>query len=211
MSLRRYNIFTSKGDIIVLQVRIDDETKNKASEVLNNIGIDLSTAVRIFLIKCIAVGGLPFEMNINNSSIRALAALDRMGQKSKELGNDKLTLDEINQIIDDVRKEPNWETTKAILETIEMERNPDKYKSYDSVNKFLEDLKHDSLIEQEVTGVEELAGIIASTGGNGKVSPENQKIIHLYAIGDIDYETAVFAIKRNFKKGNQRFYYFKSS
>ena len=39
--------------------------------------------------------------------------------------------------------------------------------------------------------------IIESTGGNGVVSEKNQKIIHLYALGEIDYETAVFAIKRN--------------
>ena len=47
------------------------------------------------------------------------------------------------------------------------------------------------------TEIESLARIIESTGGNGKVSEKNQKIIHLFAIGDIDYETAVFAIKRN--------------
>ncbi len=50
------------------------------------------------------------------------------------------------------------------------------------------------------TQVEALARIIESTGGNCKVSEENQKIIHLFANGDIDYETAVLAIKRNFSK-----------
>ena len=89
----------------MLQVRVDDETKNKASEIFNALGIDLSTAVRIFLLKCIAVGGLPFEMNINSSTVNALAALERMGQKSKELGNDQLTLEEINEIIAEVRSE----------------------------------------------------------------------------------------------------------
>jgi len=48
------------------------------------------------------------------------------------------------------------------------------------------------------TEAEALAKIIELTGGNGEVSKENQKIIHLYSIGDIDYETAVFAIKRSF-------------
>ncbi len=46
--------------------------------------------------------------------------------------------------------------------------------------------------------VEALARIIESTGGNGKINEKNKKIIHLYSIGDIDYETAVFAIKRSF-------------
>ena len=48
------------------------------------------------------------------------------------------------------------------------------------------------------TEVEKLARIIESTGGKGKVSEKNKKIIHLFSIGDIDYETAVFAIKRSF-------------
>ena len=89
----------------MLQVRIDDETKNKANALFNEMGIDLSTAVRIFIKKCLAVGGLPFEMSINNSTVKALQSLERMGQRSKELGNDKLTLDEINEIIDKARKE----------------------------------------------------------------------------------------------------------
>lgn len=87
----------------MLQVRIDDEIKNKASEIFNALGIDLSTAVRIFLLKSIAEGGIPFEMNINSSGMKAMAAMERMGQKSKELGNDKMTLDEINEIIKETR------------------------------------------------------------------------------------------------------------
>lgn len=43
-----------------------------------------------------------------------------------------------------------------------------------------------------------LAKIIESTGGNGKVSEENKHILNLYASGQIDYETAILAIKRSF-------------
>ena len=88
----------------VLQVRIDDDLKSRASALFNELGIDLSTAVRIFFMKCLAVGGLPFEMNVNNTTIKFLAALESMGRTSKELGNDKMTLDQINEIIDKTRK-----------------------------------------------------------------------------------------------------------
>ena len=87
----------------MLQVRIDDDIKNKASEIFNALGIDLSTAVRIFLLKSIAEGGIPFEMNINSSGAKAMAAMERMGQRSKELGNDKMTLDDINEAIKETR------------------------------------------------------------------------------------------------------------
>ena len=88
----------------MLQVRIDDELKSKASALFNELGIDLSTAVRIFFMKCLAVGGLPFEMNVNNTTIKFLAALESMGKTSKELGSDKMTLDQINEIIDKTRR-----------------------------------------------------------------------------------------------------------
>ena len=89
----------------MLQVRVDDDTKRRASLIYTAMGIDLSTAVRIFLLKTIAVGGLPFEMNLSESAIKALISLESMGQRSKELGNDKLTLEEINAIIDETRKD----------------------------------------------------------------------------------------------------------
>lgn len=53
-------------------------------------------------------------------------------------------------------------------------------------------------VHDKMTDEESLAKIIESTGGNGKVSESNQKIIHLFSTGQIDYETAVFAIKRSF-------------
>ena len=49
-------------------------------------------------------------------------------------------------------------------------------------------------IENE-TNAEQLAYIINSVDG-GEVPPEAKKIIHLYSKGDIDIETAKFAIGR---------------
>lgn len=95
----------------MLQVRIDDDLKNRASALFNELGIDLSTAVRIFFMKCLAVGGLPFEMNVNNTTIKFLAALESAGKTSKELGNDKMTLDQINEIIDKTRRGEEWNIT----------------------------------------------------------------------------------------------------
>lgn len=43
-----------------LQIRIDDEMKNKAAELYDSMGLDLSSAVRMFLKKSISVNGIPF-------------------------------------------------------------------------------------------------------------------------------------------------------
>ena len=58
----------------------------------------------------------------------------------------------------------------------------------------------DRLAEDNETETERLAYIIGSTGGNGALSPEAKRIIHLYCLHIIDYETACFALKRSFKK-----------
>lgn len=47
----------------VLQIRVDEELKNNANMVLEDIGLDLSTAIRMFLNKTVILNGLPFEIN----------------------------------------------------------------------------------------------------------------------------------------------------
>ena len=43
----------------LVQVRIDDELKNQATAVYDALGIDLSTAVRMFLKRSVMVNGVP--------------------------------------------------------------------------------------------------------------------------------------------------------
>ena len=47
----------------VLQIRVDEELKNNANMVFEDIGLDLSTAIRMFLNKAVTLNGLPFEIN----------------------------------------------------------------------------------------------------------------------------------------------------
>ena len=48
----------------LVQVRIDDELKNQATAVYDALGIDLSTAVRMFLKRSVMVNGVPFNMTL---------------------------------------------------------------------------------------------------------------------------------------------------
>lgn len=45
-----------------LQVRIDDELKEEVDKVLNEIGLDTTTAVRIFLKKVVRDQAIPFPV-----------------------------------------------------------------------------------------------------------------------------------------------------
>ena len=89
----------------VLQVRVDEELKNQAAEILDTIGIDLSTAVRMFLKKVIIERGIPFDTRIDESSLKFLMAMREMQRISEENGNSEMTLEEINEEIRLAREE----------------------------------------------------------------------------------------------------------
>ena len=81
----------------VLQVRIDDELKNQATAIYSELGMDLSTAVRMFFKKSVLVGGIPFDTKINESTLKAILAIDRMRTISEDNGNSEMTLDEMRK------------------------------------------------------------------------------------------------------------------
>jgi len=49
----------------VLQVRIDDKLRDEAKEVVDALGMDLTTAVRMFLKQMVMQNGLPFRPEID--------------------------------------------------------------------------------------------------------------------------------------------------
>lgn len=62
----------------VLQIRVDEDLKNNANMVLEDIGLDLSTAIRMFLNKIVTLNGLPFEIN---NRIKKTGKKDQMVEK----------------------------------------------------------------------------------------------------------------------------------
>lgn len=48
-------------------VRVPQEVKDQAMEIYQEIGIDLSTAINVFLRKSIAEGGFPFNVRIERT------------------------------------------------------------------------------------------------------------------------------------------------
>ena len=56
-----------------VQVRIDDELKNQATAVYDALGIDLSTAVRMFLKRSVMVNGVPFTMTLPKNDYQAFS------------------------------------------------------------------------------------------------------------------------------------------
>ena len=45
-----------------IQVRVEDELKNKSDALFKDLGTDTTTAIRIFLTQAVAANGFPFEI-----------------------------------------------------------------------------------------------------------------------------------------------------
>lgn len=52
----------------ILQVRIDENLRNETNEIFHSLGLDMSSAVRLFLNRVVLSQGLPFSMNIEQPS-----------------------------------------------------------------------------------------------------------------------------------------------
>ena len=48
----------------VTQLRIDEDLKNQATAIFEELGLDLPTAVRMFLKRTVQQNGIPFSMTL---------------------------------------------------------------------------------------------------------------------------------------------------
>ncbi len=93
----------------VLQVRVDEKLRAKAAAIYEELGIDLQTAVRIFLKRSVMVNGLPFGMTLGErqdmSAIEGIRAIQSMRELAEKSGLSEMSLDEINEEIAASRRE----------------------------------------------------------------------------------------------------------
>ena len=98
----------------LLQVRVDDTLKEEAARIFDNLGIDTSTAVRMFLKRTVMENGIPFRMTLPKEPYyaeRGYRAMLEIGEQSVANGLSNMSLEEINQEIDSSKKErkgANW-------------------------------------------------------------------------------------------------------
>lgn len=97
----------------LVQIRVDEKLKNDVTAVYEQLGLDLSTAVRIFFKRSIAENGIPFSMKLENTKQNdikkqippeLLSAMRTMSQRAAINGIAEMNLDEINNEIEASRK-----------------------------------------------------------------------------------------------------------
>ena len=66
------------------QIRIDSNVKQQATELFTSLGMDMSSAVNIFLRQFILRGGLPFSVELPKYNKETLDAMNEARRISKD-------------------------------------------------------------------------------------------------------------------------------
>lgn len=73
-----------------LQIRVEDNLKEQAMALFERLGLDLPTAIRIFLKKSVAENGVPFEIKekprVSANGLEAMYALNAEAIKNGKAG-----------------------------------------------------------------------------------------------------------------------------
>ncbi len=72
----------------MVHIRVDDKVKQKAARTLAEMGISVSDAVRMLLVRVAAEKALPFEVKVPNSTtVKAMKMADRRKGKRFKRAN----------------------------------------------------------------------------------------------------------------------------
>ena len=90
----------------LVQVRVDEQLKEDVTNIYEDLGMDLSTAIRIFLKRSVQEKGIPFSMKLADIQCgnKAISAMQQISQAAEDNGIADMSLEEINQEIQAVRQ-----------------------------------------------------------------------------------------------------------
>jgi DNA-damage-inducible protein J len=81
-----------------LNIRVDKELKRKAETIFNELGLNMSTAMNMFLRYSVRYGGIPFELRLEKPNAETLSAIDDVNNNR----NMSKTFDSVNDLIEDL-------------------------------------------------------------------------------------------------------------
>ena len=76
--------------------RVDENVKKEAETLFKKMGLNMSTAMNLFLKKCILEQGMPFELKVPNGETRKV-----LDEVEKGVGLNK-TFDSIDELMEDL-------------------------------------------------------------------------------------------------------------
>lgn len=82
------------------QIRIDPQVKSDATLMFKNLGLDLSTAINIFLRQALYEGGLPFSVKQKKINKKTMKAIEEAELIKKD--PDAKVYDTVNELESDL-------------------------------------------------------------------------------------------------------------
>ena len=81
-----------------MSIRLDSEVKEQAQQVFSNLGMDMTTAINIFLRQAIQYQGLPFDVRLdeNRKLLEVLTDLDQNRYMSQ-------SFESVSELMEDLR------------------------------------------------------------------------------------------------------------
>lgn len=80
----------------VINVRVDETMKKEVETLYKELGLNMSTAINLFLKKCLLEQGLPFELKLpNKKTMEAIQDIEQGDGLSKEF-------DSIDELLNDL-------------------------------------------------------------------------------------------------------------
>lgn len=81
-----------------ISIRLDSEVKEQAQQVFSNLGMDMTTAINIFLRQAIQYQGLPFDVRLdeNRKLLQASTDLDQNRNMSQ-------SFESVSDLMEDLR------------------------------------------------------------------------------------------------------------
>ena len=81
-----------------MSIRLDSEVKEQAQQVFINLGMDMTTAINIFLRQAIQYQGLPFDVRLdeNRKLLQVLTDLDQNRNMSQ-------SFESVSDLMEDLR------------------------------------------------------------------------------------------------------------
>ena len=81
-----------------MSIRLDSEVKEQAQQVFNSLGMDMTTAINIFLRQAIQYQGLPFDVRLDENwkLLQVLTDLDQNRNMSQ-------SFESVSDLMEDLR------------------------------------------------------------------------------------------------------------
>ena len=90
----------------LVQFRIDEKLRSQANNLCERLGMDLSTYVRMSIVKFVQKQGIPFDVQLKPipTAEETLETMWKISENAKKNGTSEMTLEEINEEIAAVRE-----------------------------------------------------------------------------------------------------------